>query len=128
MTVIEPALMPDGSTSTVYVPLAGLDGSGTESMKLSALPIDVAVIGAPLTSSSMPEPPLMVEAEKRMNMRRLARPVKVTRPFVPGVARSSVAEPPAALGVTEVVTSTGTDEAVSDSEPENVGSGVIWIE
>ncbi len=37
-------------------------------------------------------------------------------------------EPPAALGVTDAVTSTGTDEAVSDSEPENVGSGVIWIE
>ncbi len=93
--------MPDGSTSTVYVPLAGLDGSGTESMKLSALPIEAAIIGAPLESSSMPAPPLMVEAEKRMNMRRLARPVNVTRPFVPGVERSSVVEPPPALGVTD---------------------------
>ena len=52
----------------------------------------------------------------------------MTRPFWPGVVRVSVVEPPAALGVTEDVTSIGTIEAVSDSEPENVGSGVIWIE
>ena len=79
-----PAFMPDGSTSTVYVPLAGDEGSGVESMNVSALPIAEAIIGAPLTSSSMPLPPLTVEAEKRTNMRWLARPVKVTRPFVPG--------------------------------------------
>ena len=39
-----------------------------------------------------------------------------------------MAEPPAALGVTDAVTSTGTSDAVIDSEPENVGSGVIWTE
>ena len=32
MTVTEPEFVPDGSTTTVYVPLAGVEGSGTESM------------------------------------------------------------------------------------------------
>ena len=30
--------------------------------------------------------------------------------------------------MTEAVTSTGTSEAVIVSEPENLGSGVIWME
>ena len=128
VTVIVPAFTPDGSTTTVYVALAGDDGSGVESMNVSVLPIDDAIIGAPFESTSMPLPPPMVEAEKRMNIRWLARPVNVTRPFVDGVDRSSVAEPPAALGVTEAVTSTGTSDAVSVSDPEKLGSGVIWTE
>src|SRR5262245_20927727 len=123
-----PELVPDGSTTTVYVPEAGVDGSGTESMKGSRFETDTAVLGAPFEPSSMPTPPVMLEPENLTNIRWSARPVNVTRPFWPGVVSDSVVEPPEALGVTDEVTSVGTIEAVSDSEPENVGSGVIWIE